>query len=152
VSAGSLFYLADRSLSVQLSTPGLDETRTFRILTRRVIDGDTFVADMALGYGGLVATERRMRFAGGNARGTRGAEKQPGGPEAALNLAGRLRAGFPATVRLVSETADPHGRLLVTVRLDDGTDLVEELIAQQWLAPWDGRGEPPLPPWPRTVA
>jgi endonuclease YncB( thermonuclease family) len=138
-------------LSVRLETPSPDEAHTYRAVVRKVIDGDTFVADLALGYGGLVATERQMRLAGGNAREARGPDKQEGGPEAALNLAGRLRLGYGATVRVVSETADPHGRLLVTVRLDDGTDLVEELIARRWLARWDGRGDPPVPPWPRTV-
>lgn len=150
--SGQLFHLAGRPAPVLLTTPAPDEARTFRVAVRRIIDGDTFVADLALGYGGLSAGERRMRFAGGNARGTRGKEKQEGGPEATLNLAGELRIGFPATVRIVSETADPHGRLLVTVRLDDGTDLIEKLIEEQWLARWDGRGEAPVPPWPRTVA
>jgi len=30
-------------------------------------------------------------------------------------------------------------------------DLVGLLIAQQYAAPWDGRGSAPLPVWPRTV-
>lgn len=142
-----LFHLPGRVIPVPLSTPVPDETHTYRIVVARVVDGDTLIADLLLGYGGLSAANRRMRLAGCNAW----ERNTLAGAAAATHLVDRLPAGIEATVRVVSETVDPHGRLLVTVRLDDGVDLVEELIAQQWAARWDGRGVAPVPPWPRTV-
>lgn len=142
------FYLPGRSVPVLLAAPLTAEVRTYRCVPTRITDGDTFTGDLQLGYGGLVATGRRMRFAGGNAWESR----TEAGIAATANLKTRMPVGTALTVWLVSETADPHGRLLVTVRLDDGTDLIEQLIAQQWLARWNGRGTPPLPPWPREVA
>jgi hypothetical protein len=43
---------------------------------------------------------------------------------------------------------------VVTYLAADGTphDLVTDLVAAQWLAPWNGVGIQPKPPWPRTVA
>lgn len=142
-----LFQLPGEAGTVMLTAPKPNQVKTYPAVVKRVVDGDTIVADLVLGFGGLVASDRRMRFAGGNAQ----EHNKPGGPEATANLAGLLPVGAPVTVRVVSETADPHGRLLVTVTLGDMTDLVQYLIDQQWLAPWDGRGQAPLPPWPRTV-
>lgn len=142
-----LFYLPELGGSVLLAAPKSNQVKTYKVVVKRVIDGDTFVADLHVGYGGLVVADRRMRLAGGNAR----EHNKLGGPEAAANLGQLLPVGALVTVQVVSETADPHGRLLVTVTLDDGTDLIGMLIEQQWLVPWDGRGPAPLPPWPRTV-
>jgi hypothetical protein len=56
-------------------------------------------------------------------------------------------------VTLTSVKPDKYGdRMLATIILPDGSDLVTSLIAEEWAAPWSGRGVKPLPPWPRTVS
>lgn len=108
-----------------------------------VHDGDTVTADIDLGFD--VHTIQHVRLAGCNAREL----AQPGGPEAAANLTGLLLGK-----QVVLHTVRPDkfgGRYDAAVTLADGTDLVAELVAQQWAAPWDGTGPKPVPPWPRTV-
>lgn len=144
--SGRRFFLPGGE-SVTLASPLLLESHIFRVTVKRVVDGDTFIGDLRTGYRKLVGEDERLRLAGCNAW-----EKETvAGQSALANLAKLLPAGMQLTVRLVSERPDQYGRLLVTVTLDDGTELVEELIAQQWSAPWDGRGKAPMPPWPRTV-
>jgi hypothetical protein len=40
---------------------------------------------------------------------------------------------------------------MAEITLPDGSRLTDVMIAQQWTVPWNGRGQAPLPPWPRTV-
>jgi endonuclease YncB( thermonuclease family) len=135
-----------------VTPPPMPSLAVFLVQVAQVHDGDTFSGELQLRYGGLTVRGRRMRLAGCNAAelGT-AAAPNAAGQAAARNLRDLLRPGMYVTVGIVSETADPHGRLLVTVALPDGTDLVESLIATQWAARWDGHGTPPVPPWPRTV-
>lgn len=108
-----------------------------------VHDGDTITADIDLGFS--VHTIQHLRLLGCNAREL----SQPGGPDAAANLAGLL-FGKQVTVRSVKPDKF-GGRYDAAITLPDGTDLVTQLIADQWAAPWDGTGAKPVPPWPRTV-
>lgn len=108
-----------------------------------VHDGDTITADIELGFG--VGVVQHVRLLGCNAREL----SQPGGPEAAANLTGLL---LGQRVTLSGVRPDKFGgRYDAAVTLADGTDLVAELVAQQWAAPWDGTGTKPVPPWPRTA-
>lgn len=144
--SGRRFFLPGGE-PVALVSPLLLEQHIFRVTVKRVVDGDTFIGDLRTGYRNLVGEDERLRLAGCNAW-----EKATvAGQSALANLAKLLPAGTELTVRLASERPDQYGRLLVTVTLDDGTELVDALIAQQWAAPWDGRGVAPKPPWPRTV-
>lgn len=110
-----------------------------------VHDGDTIRVDLDQG---LDEWHRRLsvRFMGCNAAelGT------PGGDAARDNLTALLPAG--AQIRLRSVAWDKYGgRVDADVIEVDGTDLIAQLISEQWLAAWDGTGARPVPPWPRTV-
>ncbi len=63
---------------------------------------------------------------------------------------------LPVGTKIVLTTIKDYkfgGEFVAKVWLLDGTNLIEELIAQQWLEPWDGRGKGSdhVPPWPRTI-
>jgi endonuclease YncB( thermonuclease family) len=117
---------------------------TYRAQVWRVIDGDTFIADVDLGFG-IWIHQQSFRLLGCNAR----EKNDPGGREAARNLAGLIGNGTMLT--LTSVKPDKFGgRYDASVTLPDGTDLVETLIQHQWASAWDGTGTKPLPAWPRT--
>lgn len=115
----------------------------------RVHDGDTIVVDIDLQTrpvlgDALWAHEVTVRFAGCNAA-ELGA---PGGWPAAANLMTLLPPGLPLLLHVTG--ADKYtGRRDARVYLADGTDLIADLIAANWLAAWDGRDPKPVPPWPR---
>lgn len=111
----------------------------------RVVDGDTVHCDIDMDLKAWLK-DFPVRLAGCNA-----AEKStPAGAAAAANLVGLL---VPGTQVILTTIKDYKygGEFIAKVWLLDGTDLVASLIAQQWLAPWDGNGKQPVPPWPRTV-
>lgn len=115
---------------------------TYVAIVERVIDGDSVGLAVDLGFD----TWHRgsFRLLGCNAREL----SQPGGPDAAANLAALL----PAGTRVVIQSVKPDkfgGRYDAAVTLADGTDLVAQLVAQGWAAAWDGTGTKPVPPWPR---
>jgi hypothetical protein len=118
-----------------------------------VHDGDTINVIVDRGfrrYVGNAEHPKPIRLLGGAAREL----DEPGGPEAGDNLAKlllRRHAGRPRDregrqVRAALARARPLRRRRRLVR-----DLVADLIAEHWLAPWDGRGPQPKPPWPRPV-
>lgn len=110
----------------------------------RVIDGDTAVVDIDLGF----HTWRRnqsIRLLDCNAREL----SMPGGPEARDHLSGLLPAGTQVTVSTVK--VDKYGdRYDGAVTLPDGRDLVTVLAESGWVALWDGHGLRPVPDWPIT--
>ena len=116
-----------------------------------VHDGDTITVDLDLGLD-TWKHDFHVRLDGGNSREL----KQPGGKEARANLSALLPLGSRVVIRSHKQGRDVApdkygGRYLATVTLPDGRDLVAHLIEQQWLVPWDGKGEKPLPPWPREI-
>ncbi len=122
-----------------------DPAYRYEAVVTAVHDGDTITADVSLGFGVWMRTQA-FRLLGCNAREL----ADPGGSEAHINLAALLLAG-PA-VTLTSVKPDKYGgRFDAVITLPDGTDLVSRLIAEQWAAPWNGRGAKPVPPWPREV-
>ena len=140
------------TLRALLAVPGL----TFDATVTSVTDGDTIRATVHLGQleiAGLtcdvtLGNPRGMsiRLAGCNAWEL----STPAGKAARDNLRTILRPGDAVTLSGVS--MDKYGlRLDASVTLADGQDLVTLLEAGQWVAPWNGDGAAPLPPWPRTV-
>jgi endonuclease YncB( thermonuclease family) len=122
---------------------------TYNATVLRIIDGDTIEVDVDHGFY-LHNTPVPVRLLGCNAaeHGT------PGGDAATANLAALVPPGTP--IALVTAKPDkfaPRWDADVTYRGSDGRyrDLVADLVAGQWVAPWDGRGVKPVPPWPRTV-
>lgn len=111
----------------------------------RVVDGDSVDLDVDLGFR-VWLREVPFRLAGCNAREL----GSPGGPEARDHLTGVLPTGLAVTVRSIK--ADKYARWDAQVVMPDGSDLVQQLIAGQWAAPWNGLGVKPVPVWPRTVA
>jgi len=92
-----------------------------------------------------------IRLLGGNAREL----SAPGGPEARDELKRRLVPGTAVVLATVkpdkySERKDAS----VFYATSDGVvhDLVAELIADGWMAPYSGNGPMPVPVWPRQAA
>jgi endonuclease YncB( thermonuclease family) len=86
----------------------------------RVIDGDTFVCDLDLGWG-LWRIGARVRLAGIDCPELRAV----GGEEARVFAAGLVQY---ETVTVVSESLDKYGRTLARVLLPSGRDLADLLI------------------------
>jgi hypothetical protein len=77
---------------------------------------------------------------------------EPGGPEAQAEATRRWPAGTPLVLATVKP--DKYGdrqlaRVIAHDPLRGSVDVATELIADLWAAPWNGRGAPPKPPWPR---
>jgi endonuclease YncB( thermonuclease family) len=111
-------------------------------------DGDTTTVAIDVGF--EVAFTTNVRLLGMNAREL----SAPGGKEARDNLRALLPPG--TVVTLSSEKVDKYGGrydATITYLAADGTahDLVGDLVAGQWGAPYGGSGPMPVPPWPRTV-
>jgi endonuclease YncB( thermonuclease family) len=115
----------------------------YRATVHRVIDGDTIVMDIDLGFGCWLHAQS-MRLLGINAR----EKADAGGPEAKANLETLLPKG--TTVLLSSVKSDKYGgRYDAIITLEDGTDLAHTLVEHGWAAVWTGLGPKPIPPWPR---
>lgn len=119
----------------------------YRATVTRIIDGDTFVADIDLGmYHHEVDVPVRLLHCAAREI------HDPGGPEARDNLAELLP---PGTVVLL-QTAKPDKysrRWDAQVTYERGgviRDLATDLISAGWCAPWNGSGVQPKPPWPRA--
>lgn len=122
-----------------------------------VHDADTVILDVIhefdIGFNDTSTIKRRRSFRlylggkfGLNAREL----IQEGGPEAQVHLAARLPVG--TVLRLESVKNDKFGGRFDAILFDGEVNVCEELVTQQWAAPWDGTGERPIPPWPRTIA
>ncbi len=122
----------------------------YQALVTRVIDGDTIVCSLDLGFNVWVDSQH-FRIYGCNAaeRGT------PAGDAAAANLRGLLPPG--KSILLTSVKNDKFGGRYDAIISFSPTvgmapeDLANYLVRNQWAAAWDGTGERPVPIWPRTV-
>ena len=118
----------------------------YRARVKRVVDGDTVIMDVDLGFG-IWIHDQSFRLLGINTR----ERSQPGGVEAAAYLATVLRAAPEVTVTSVKN--DKYGgRYDARVALPDGRDLSTLLIEEGRAAPWKGSGAKPLPVWPRSTS
>lgn len=89
-----------------------------------------------------------VRFLGGNAIEL----NQPGGVEARDEVKRRLPPGSACVLATVKP--DKYGerydaRIYYTDAAGVVHDLVADLIADNWMAAYDGNGSMPVPPWPR---
>jgi endonuclease YncB( thermonuclease family) len=108
----------------------------------RVIDGDTAVMDVDLGFD--VWIRQSCRLAGINARELH----DEGGPEAAAHLSFLLDLGGPLVVESVARDKFAgrfDGRVILT---DEGIDVGASMVADGYAAEWSGAGARPVPPWP----
>lgn len=114
----------------------------------RVIDGDTFLCRVDLGF--YTWSRQSCRLAGLNCNEI----GEPGGPEARDELT-RLLAGGAVTVHSIH--ADKYaGRFdaVVYVMAPGGRSLLDvnrALVDHGYAVPWDGRGIKPRVPWPRVA-
>jgi endonuclease YncB( thermonuclease family) len=117
----------------------------------RVIDGDSFVADvrcgMDFGFHVYIAGSSRQRFRLN--RCAAAPAKTESGDGARARLAELLAEPFV----LVSVGPYKYGDAwMAEVVLDDGRNVSDVMVQEQWAASWNGSGKQPLPPWPRTVS
>lgn len=116
-------------------------THTYLATVVRVIDGDSVLVDLDLGF--YVRVRLSCRLAGINALEI----GQPGGAEAREHLSSMLPTG--ATVVVESVSVDKYaGRFDGRIQLLGGGDAGAVMVADGYAAAWDGRGRRPSPPWP----
>jgi endonuclease YncB( thermonuclease family) len=115
--------------------------RTYPARIARIKDGDTVVVD--IDYGMNLRQEWDARIDGINCW-----EKDTDAGKAATAFAASvLPLGLLVTV--VSLKWDKFGgRIDARIYLSDGSDFAEVMIYAGYAARWNGRGTPPLPPWP----
>lgn len=111
----------------------------YNAFVTRVIDGDTVIMDVDLGFRAWVH-DQSFRLLGINA-----AEKNTAAGKAAMeNLMKILPVG--AAVTLDSVKDDKYGgRYDAIITLSDGTDLAKRLIDGGFAVPWGGTGTKPVP-------
>lgn len=120
----------------------------YNAVVLKVHDGDTLDLNVDLGFNTWHISP--FRLLGCNAREL----DMEGGPEAKANLESLLlgqRVLIHSAKLGKSIKPDKYGeRYLASIQLIE-TDVVEMLIHENWLAAWNGKGEKPLPPWPRPT-
>lgn len=112
---------------------------TYKATVIEIHDGDTFTADIDLGFD--VRIRYRVRLAGCNAIEL----KDPGGYPARAHLATLVPVG--SVCEVLSVHFDKYGGRIDAHVLADG-DVAGTMIADGYAAPWDGQGPKPTPPWP----
>lgn len=123
----------------------VDTPYTYHATVVRVIDGDTVMLDVSLGFG-IWLRDQSFRLAGCNAI----ERSKPGGKEAKAHLAEVLPAGIAVLLRSIQN--DKYGgRYDARLSVGGIEDLTDSLIAGGWAVAWDGTGKAPVPPWPRLV-
>jgi endonuclease YncB( thermonuclease family) len=126
-------------------------TTTYAATVVKVLDGDTFHADMVIGKGDFLGTEVAMVAMDTSIRlyGVNAWEKNTeAGKAARENMRQVLPPGTRLTLSRVRK--GKFGRTVAQVTMPDGSDLAATLIAEQWAAKWNGIGKAPLPAWPRA--
>jgi Micrococcal nuclease (thermonuclease) homologs len=108
-----------------------------------VHDGDTFLARIDEGFGNF--TEKPVRLAGCNAIEL----DDPGGKEAREHLLKLLPVGSLCLIRswVWDKWRNRIDAMVLTTPTLNWT-VTESMIRDGYAARWDGKGKPPVPPWP----
>lgn len=115
----------------------------YRAFVVRVIDGDTVIMDVDLGF--YTYSRMSCRLYGINAIEL----NQPGGSAAHTHLAGLLPEGKGVIVKSVKP--DKYaGRFDAIVLVIDPVLIIinDQMVSDGYAAAWDGKGPRPVPPWP----
>ncbi len=115
----------------------------YRAAVVRVIDGDTVILDLDLGF--YVTVRMSCRLLGINAIELHA----PGGREARDYLVSLLPVGV--TVDVVSVKPDKYAGRFDGIVLAFGVDVGVAMVAAGFALPWDGLGARPVPTWPPVV-
>jgi len=113
---------------------------TYAATVTRVVDGDTFEADVDVGF--YHWCKQRFRLMGYNAPEVHGAETSLGLQASAILSSMLLRK----VVIIRTHKGDAFGRWLADVEVDRG-DVVEALISGGWGVAWNGKGDRPKFDW-----
>ena len=125
----------------------MNKPYTYYATIRSNYDGDTFRADVRVGFG-IAATGNRGEGQAFRVFGCNAIELAlPGGREAQANLAKLLA---PGTVVVLDSIANYKygGEFMANVTLPDGRNLTDALIASGYAVKWNGKGLRPVPAWP----
>lgn len=106
----------------------------------RVIDGDTFLCRVDLGF--HIYAQLSCRLAGINTN----EHDEPGGPEARDALTKLLPEGLKVTVNSVR--ADKYAGRFDAVVVSNSTLINDWMVQHGYAVPWDGTGPRPSAPWP----
>jgi endonuclease YncB( thermonuclease family) len=120
----------------------------YRATVVDVHDGDTFTADIDLGFN--IAIRYRVRLAGCNAIEL----NQPGGYEARAHLLTLIPVGSVCQINSVQ--FDKYGGridayVVVVGKPGAPVEVAALMIIDGFAAAWDGTGPRPTPPWPNPV-
>lgn len=116
-------------------------------------DGDTFTAVVStdpydFGFHVVISPQAQQKFRLNRCNAA--SLNTPSGDGAHARVT-ELLSGGPLTILSVGPYK--YGdEWMAEVTLADGRNLTDEMILEQWAAPWNGVGSQPLPPWPRTVS
>jgi micrococcal nuclease len=114
-------------------------------VVRSVHDGDTFKADIDLGFG-IWFSNQTFRLLGIQAWEL----KEEGGPAARDELARLMPIGSEILIRTKKDSKEKFGRYLATV-LSHGGDVATALVAGGHAVFWDGHGPRPENPNPHPA-
>lgn len=112
---------------------------SYEAYVSRVIDGDTVVLDIDLGFK-VILRQVRCRLIGINTPETRGKNKCEAGERAKITVANDIQGTFVNIRSYKDETtdinSDSFGRWLVRIYLRDGTDYNQSLIDRGFAVPY----------------
>lgn len=110
---------------------------TYKASLVRVIDGDTIVCNIDLGFN-IIIKDIKVRLLNYNAPECTGAEKEFG-----IIAKAKLKTILPETFTIRTTKSDSFGRYLATIWIDNNVELNKKLISDGFGISWDGKGDRP---------
>lgn len=114
----------------------------YKAIVVRVVDGDTIILDVDLGF--YTYVRMSCRLAGLNAIEL----SQPGGSQARTHLAGLLPDGTTVIVKSVKPDKFAGRFDAIVLEPASVTIINDKMIKDGYAAAWNGSGPRPVPPWP----
>jgi micrococcal nuclease len=108
---------------------------------KRVIDGDSLVADLDLGWQVWIR-DRVIRVAHMNAPEMNTAEGKAAKEFAEILLNVHIGDTFGSPIMLISHSLDKYGRVLASLTLSDGRDFATTMIADGYAVAYEGGPRP----------